>query len=784
MPLTAGDRLGPYEILALIGAGGMGKVYRARDTRLDRDVAIKILPDHLAGDPQSLARFERETKAVAALSHSNIVALHDVGRDEGVSYAVTEFLEGEDLRNRLRRGPLPWRKAVQIGIAIAEGLSAAHSKGIIHRDLKPENIFLTAGDGVKILDFGVARWRVANPSPDETSARTETAPGTVLGTVGYMSPEQVRGRVADAPSDIFSLGCVLYEMIEGKRAFARQTPAQTLAAILEDNPPPVTQSEKQIPPEMDRVIARCLEKNPRERIQSARELSFALNELLSGAVASLPLHSRLGLRRITLIGAAFMALFAAAVVYKFNFPAKPVDFLAVLPFVNAGGSADMEYLSEGITESLINSLSQVPNLAVMSRNSVFRYKAREADAQAAGRSLKVQAVVTGRVVQRGDSLLVSAELIDVRNGRILWGERYNRGLGDILGVQEEISSEISSKLRLRLSGEDQKRLTKRYTQNSEAYQLYLKGRYHWNKRTPDGFRKGIDFFQEAIEADPNYAPAYAGLADSYSIMANYGHGLTPPKEAWAKAKRAAEKARQIDDTFAAAHGALATGAYLYDWDWATADKEFKRALELDPNSSLAYHWYAHYLMTMGRAPEALQAGRRALELDPLDLPINAHQGWHYLCVGQYDKAIESLKKTVEMEPGFPTAHRYLGLVYEQNGRLPDAIAEFEKTVHLIGGSTSMLALLGHAHAAAIQKIQAQNILEQLSALAKEKYVSPYLVGAIYAGLGQKDDAFSYLDRAYEERDSWMTHLKLDRRLDGLRADRRFTELLQRMNLSR
>jgi serine/threonine-protein kinase len=697
---------------------------------------------------------------------------------------VTELLEGEDLRRRLRRGCLPWRDAVRIGIAVAEGLAAAHSKGIIHRDLKPENIFLSGEDGVKILDFGVARRTAVDPHQDKTSARTETEPGTVLGTVGYMSPEQVRGGVADAPSDIFSLGCVLFEMIGGKRAFARETAAQTLASILEDDPPPVSELVRKIPPEIDRVVARCLAKNSRERTQSARDLSLALTDLLSGAGASGPRRPELRPRRSSWIGGVCAAILAAASIYWFTMAAKHGDSLAILPFVNASGSPEMEYLSDGITESLINGLSQVPNLAVMSRNSVFRYKGRERDAQAAGRSLKVRAVLTGRVVQRGDSLSISAELIEVSNNHIIWGDHYNRRLLDILALQEEISTEISRKLRFKLSGDEQKRLTRRATQNTEAYQLYLKGHYYSTKRTPDGFKKGIDYYQKAIAVDPNYAPAYAGLAETYNVMGNYGYGLMAPKEAWAKAKVAAEEARRIDDAFGAAHTNLAMGAYFYDWDWPTADREFKRALELDPSSSLTYHWYSHYLMTMDRTQQALEAGRRALELDPFDLPINAHQGWQYFCVRRYDQAIESLQRTLDMEPGFHTTHRYLGMVYEDTGRFQDAIGEFEKTVRITGGSVPMLALLGHAYAAADQRAQARSILDQLSALAKEKYVSSYLVGAIHAALGQKDDAFAYLERAYEERDSWMDYLKLDRRLDGLRADGRFTDLLRRVNLSR
>ena len=784
MSLLAGTKLGPYEIVSPLGAGGMGEVYRARDPRLGRDVAIKVLPEHLSKDPQALARFEREARAVAALSHPNILAIFDVGSDQGITYAVTELLEGETLRSRSGRGALPWRQAVEIGAPIAEGLSVAHSKGIIHRDLKPENIFLTADGRAKILDFGLARWKPAKSPEEEGSAPTETEPGTVMGTVGYMSPEQVRGGIAEAPSDIFSLGCVLYEMIAGRRAFSRGTAVQTMSAILEQHPPPLAESGKQIPQELDRLVARCLAKNSGERIQSARDLGFALRDLLGGSAGSQPavVPSRLRLKPAIPVAAALMILLCAAGFYWFHRAGNPTDSIAVLPFVNASGNPDMEYLGDGITESLINSLSQVPNLAVMSRNSVFRYKGRETDAQAAGQTLKVQAVLTGRVVQRGDGLSISAELIDVRNNRHLWGEQYNRKLTDILAVQEDISTEISEKLRFKLTGEEKKRLTKRYTQNTEAYQLYLLGRYHFNKRTPEGFDKGIEYFQRAIETDPNYAPAYAGLADTYNTLANFNFALLPPKEAWAKAKAAVGKALQIDDTLAAAHTSLAIGAFFYDWDWSNAGKEFKRALELDPSSSFTHHWYSHYLMTLGRTQEAFKVGQRALELDPLDLPINAHQGWYHLWTRQYDRAIKPLQKTIEMAPSFSVGQWYLGLVYEQKGAFRDAIAQFENCVRLTGGNPSMVALLGHAYAAANRRSEAEAILQQLSALSKQKYVPSYPIAAIYAALGQKDEAFARLDRAYEERDSWMDYVGLDPRLDGLRSDPRFAGLLRRMNL--
>jgi serine/threonine protein kinase/tetratricopeptide (TPR) repeat protein len=789
---AAGMQLGPYLLLERIGAGGMGEVYRARDPRLHRDVAIKVLSERLWSEPQALSRFEREARAVAALSHPNILAIYDVGSDQGIRYAVTELLEGESLRARLGRGALSWRKAVEIAASIAEALSAAHSSGVIHRDLKPENLFLIADGRVKVLDFGLARWTPASSLPDEATVPVETDPGTVMGTVGYMSPEQVRGEVAGASSDIFSLGCVLYEMIAGRRAFSRPTAAQTMTAVLESHPPPLAESAE-IPRELDRIVSRCLEKNSRERIQPALDLSSALRDLLSGAGGSrsASVRSRVRFMAAIPIAAALSVALLVAGLHWFNRPGQPAASIAVLPFVVTGGNPDMEYLGDGITESLINSLSQVPDLAVMSRNSVFRYKGRETDAQAAGRALNVQTVLTGRVVQRGEGLSISVELVDTRNNRHIWGEQYNRKLPDILAVQEEISTEISGKLRPKLTGDEKKRLTKRYTQSTEAYQLYLQGRYYWNKKTPAGFNRGIEYFKKAIEADPNYAPAYAGLANLYYNLANYNFALMSPREAWAKAKTAALQALEIDDTLAPAHASLALVAYQWEWDWPNAEKEFKRALQLDPSSSSTYepspsstyHWYSHYLMSMGRTQESIRAGRRALELDPVDLAINSHQGWYYLWIHESDRAIEALQKTIQMDPAFPVSQWYLGWAYEQKGAFPEAIEQFRNCVRLTGGTRpSMLALLGHAYAAANRGTEARAILEQLSALTKKTYVPSYPVAAIYAALGEKDEALARLERAYEERDAWLDYLGLDPRLDGLRSDPRFASLLHRMNL--
>ena len=499
MSLSAGDWLGPYEILAPIGAGGMGEVYRARDSRLGREVAVKVLPEHLANNAQALARFEREAKAVAALSHPNILVLFDVGEHQGIHYAVTELLEGETLRDRLSRSPLSWRKTIELGVALAEGLAAAHGKEIVHRDIKPGNIFLTHGGQVKILDFGLAHWRQTRPSDDETMTLDETAAGTVMGTAGYMSPEQVRGEKAGAPSDIFSLGAVLYEAVTGRRAFSGKSAGDTVAAILKEDPPPIAGTGIQAPAELERVIERCLAKDPAQRFHSAHDLAFALRGLLSVAGEKPAAGPRAVSRRVSLAIAATAAiLVAAGLFYWRSHTAQRLDTLAVLPFANMGGNPDAEYLSDGITESLMDSLSELPNLKVMSHSAVFRYKGKEPDVRTAGRELGVRAVLTGRITQRGDNLVVSAELVDVADNSHLWGEQYHRKLADALAVQNEIAHQIVDKLRLRLSNVQMTHMTKRQTANSEAYQLYLKGRYFAAQYTPEGLDKGMNYFRQAI----------------------------------------------------------------------------------------------------------------------------------------------------------------------------------------------------------------------------------------------------------------------------------------------
>ncbi len=781
MLLSAGTRLGPYEILEPIGAGGMGEVYRALDPRLHREVAIKVLPDRLANDPQALARFESEAKAVAAISHPNILAIFDVGADRGVNYAVTELLEGETLRSHLERSALPWRKAVEIGIAIADGLASAHAKGIIHRDLKPENLFLTSDGRVKILDFGLAR-RTSSALTGPADTATITQENLVLGTAGYMSPEQVRGTPADARSDIFSLGCVLYEMVAGQRAFSRETCAQTMAAILETQPADFANARKQIPAGLESVIAHCLEKNPQQRFHSAHDLALALGATLSSSEPSQPLPARRSPKRLWAMLSACAAVVAlAAGGYWFAGRAKPIDSLAVMPFVNVGGNPDTEYLSDGITENLINNLSQLPKLRVVPRSLVFSYKGREMDPRKVGQDLHVRAILTGRVVGRGDGLHIQTELVDVGEVSQIWGQQYDRRFTEIMAVQDEIAKQVAENLHLQPTGEHQKRLAKRSTENTEAYQLYLKGRYYWNRRTAELLKKANDYFQQAIDKDPSYGQAYAGLAESYALF-NY-YEVSPPSESCPKAKAAAMKALEIDENLGEAHAGLGFTKMTCDWDWPASEKEFQRALEINPNDGTARHWYADYLEAMGRLADAVAARRRALELEPLSLVISANLGRILYFARRYDQAIDELRKTLDMDPSFLEAHLYLGLTYEQKGMFREAIAELQQALSTSGGHPRFISALGHAYAISGERKTAEESLTRLKEQTKQRYVAPYEIAVVYIGLQEKEQALKYLDMAYADHSCWMIFLREDPRFDPIRGDARYQDLLRRMHLT-
>lgn len=760
--LSPGECLtGRYEILGLLGSGGMGVVYRARDLRLGRDVAIKILPQHLAQNANALARFEREAKALASLSHANILAIHDFHNEEAFSYAVMELLEGETLRDRLSADPLPWTRALLTGAAIADGLTAAHSRGVVHRDLKPENVFLTNDGGIKILDFGLAQIVLPEPVKEQSSAPTEstTDPGTIVGTMHYMSPEQLRGLDVDARGDIFALGCILYEMLTGKRPFSRTTQIETAAAILKEDPPDSPFQDPNTPLDSKQIILHCLEKEPQNRFQTARDLSFALRALMS----------QTGTVRVSL-----------AKPKKRRSARKAIQSIAVLPLENTGESSSTEYLSDGITESLINSLSQLPKLRVMARSTVFRYKGQRIDPQKIGQELDVAAVLTGRIVQRGEVLSIQAELVDVSDGSQLWGEQYTRKLSDIFALQEELSREISGKLRLRITGEAKDRLTKRYTESTEAYERYMKGRYYWSRRTAEGLRKAIEYFHQAIEKDPSYALAYAGIADSYNLLSAYG--ILSPKESVPIAKQAAMRALELDSDVAEGHEALAHVKMLYDWDWDEAETEFTKAIALNPNYALAHQRYSIQLATLGRTDEATAEIKRAQQIDPLSLIINTDAALILFLQELYTEALDQCYKTLELDPNFSVAHFQLGLIFEQLGRFDEAIEAFGRGVSL-SADRSFLTAPAHTYAVWGKQEQAKKMLNAVLELSEHRYVSPYRIAIVYTGLKETEKAFEWLMKAYQERSVWLIHLhlKVDPRLKSLHSDPRFPEILRLMN---
>ncbi len=777
----------------------MGEVYLAEDSKLGRKLALKILPEVFTKDSVRVARFQQEARAASALNHPNIITIYEVGEEKGLHFIATEHIIGLTLRQHLRPEGIALREALEIGSQVASALQAAHEAGITHRDIKPENVMIRPDGYVKVLDFGLAKLtEKSEPVVDKEAAtqiKAKTDPGTVMGTATYMSPEQARGLIVDARSDIFSLGVLLYEMLTGRVPFDGATTTDVLAAIIHVEPPPLRHYCRQAPAELEVNIAKALRKDCEARYQTIKSFLSDLRHIKSrldfDAEFARISHEQPVRKSGEEISEALTAEFRTGEVLSpsgrlqsnRSLERRPIsaeiESLAILPMENASADAGMEYLSDGITESIINSLSNLPKLRVVPRSTVFGYKGRKTDPQKTGEELAVRAVLTGRVIQLGDSLIVKTELIDVARSSQVWGEEYRRKLTDIFALQDEIAEQISQKLRLHVSGEDRQLLKKRYTDNTEAYHLYLKGRYYVGKRTPEWIRKGVEHFQQAIDLDPNYALAYSGLAEAYGFLAS-STGGQPPRDAYPLAKAAALKALELDDTLGEAHCSLGFFRLLFDWDFAEAENEFKRAIELSPNFANAHDGYGFYLKATGQHEQAIASCKRAQELEPLSLFLSLSLGWAYYFARRYDEALKQSAKVLEMDPNFGFAYWHRGMVFIQQQNFTEAINAFRKAISLSGAIPTFIGYLGHASARAGKHREARQMLSQLESLSKKQYVPSYLMAVIHLGLGDLDQTMGWLETAYEERSGVLAFMKVEPMLDGLRGNQRFVQLATRV----
>jgi serine/threonine-protein kinase len=740
-----GQTIAHYHIIEKLGEGGMGVVYKARDLHLDRFTALKVLPPEKVADPERKRRFVQEAKAASALNHPNIITIYDISSDQGVDFIAMEHVAGKSLDQLIRHRALRLEEALKCAVQIADALAAAHAAGIIHRDLKPANIMVTVDGRVKVLDFGLAKLAEREIGELDATATlgTPTEEGAILGTVAYMSPEQAQGKKVDARSDIFSFGAVFYEMLTGRQAFQGESAASVLAAILRDHPAPASQIVEGLPREADSLLSRCLSKEPGERFQHTTDLKLALEELGRASPGSGPRS------------------------------------IAVLPFANLSADKDNEYFSDGLAEEIINALTKLPGLRVTARTSAFAFRGKDVDVREIGARLNVGIILEGSVRKAGNRIRVTAQLVNVAGGYHLWSERYDREMTDVFAIQDEISQVIVDKLRVQLV--PGRPLVKRYTGNLEAYNLYLKGRYHRDKETREGLAKSKEFFEQAIAQDPNYAPAYSGIAELFWLAAY--RGVLPPKQVLSQAKSLALKALELDDTLAEAHAILGMLRVVPDFDWKEAEREFKRALELDPASPIARDRYAFFfLRPMRRLEEATAEVERALELDPLSPLCNYHLGYMYHLRRQYDRAVEQFRTTIELAPNYYVAYWILGLTYGVQEKFDDSMVALDKAVELSGGNPLPLAAKGVGYGLTGRTSEAKKVLAEMLEAARVGYVPAKCIAWIYMGLGEADTALEWLDKSIEERDPMSAHLNTEPYYDSLRSRPGYQALLRKMNL--
>lgn len=812
--LDAGREFSYYKIVKLLGRGGMGEVYLAEDTRLERKVALKLLPSAFSPDAGRIRRFVREAKAASALNHPNILTIYENGVVDDVPFIASEFVEGDTLRRRLKRGRLPVGQALDIAIQVGKALKAGHDAGIIHRDVKPDNVMIRPDGVVKLLDFGIAKLLQHSFAEDES-----TTQGTIIGTANYMSPEQARGKAVDARSDIFSLGLVLYEMLAGRKAFDGENPIDVISCILHKEPTPLSQLAPELPAELDSIVEKAIKKDREERCQTASELLNGLEDLQRehsrkygfeptgtdpDKVGTLPreatitgsggertsagkapvtgvIHRR---RTVVIAGvAAVLAAFVAVFAYWNSSnrvaPQKKVGSIAVMPFANQSGSTDTEYLSDGMTETLISTLSRLPGLSVKSRSSVFAYKGKNMPVRETAKELNVQAIVNGSVTVRGANLTLYAEIVDAATESVLWSKTYDNQLSEILTLQEAVARDVLKTLEARLSGDDEKKLTKNYPENAEAYRLFLKGDYEWNKHSEASINKAIEYYSQALEKDRNYALAYTGLSKSYGVL---GNNYIPPQKALPKAREYAEKALAIDDSLAEAHDVMGAILLYYDWDIEGAERHVRQALAIDPNDAAALTVEGSRLEALGRFDEALSVRQKAVATDPLSPLYQWMLGTTYYLRKEPDLAIVPVKQAIELDEHFAPAYVFLGEAYEQKGAYAEAIKAYETGAAKTGQDPKILASLAHAFARSGDRSKALETLAELRRIAEQRYVSSYSIAVAYAGLDDKEQALAWLERGLRDRSADMLWLRVEPMFAQFQGDPRFQSILDRIGV--